>query len=267
MKRFMLASSNPVKRNLQFGLFAIVPGFDQRTNSHLYKKIFSIKAMLFVLAIACLQFSVVAQDSNDQQATYKKVVTERAAKIVNTLSLTDSRKHDKVLSLVANQYLELNAIHDNNKAAIDVIKKNTASKESAEILIKKQKAEKSEKLVKLHSAFIARLKDNLSDEQVEKIKDGMTYSILPITWKAYQDMLPNLTAEQKEKMYGWLVEARELAMDEGSSEKKHGVFGKYKGRINNYLSAAGYDMKKEGIEWQKRIKEREAAQKEAGNQK
>ncbi|MFC0775246.1 DUF3826 domain-containing protein [Terrimonas alba] len=257
MKRFMLASSNPVNKNLQFGSVAIVPGFVQQANSQLYKKIFSIKAMLFVLAIACLQFSVVAQNSNDQRAAYKKVVTERAAKIVKTLSLTDSGKYDKVLSLVANQYLELNAIHDNNKTAIDVIKKNTPSKESAELLIKKQEADKSEKLAKLHSAFIAQLKNNLSEEQVEKVKDGMTYRILPITWKAYQDMLPNLTAEQKEKMYGWLVEARELAMDEGSSEKKHGVFGKYKGRINNYLSAAGYNMKKEGIEWQKRIKERE----------
>ena len=43
-------------------------------------------------------------------------------------------------------------------------------------------------------------------------------------------------------------------MDEGSSEKKHGVFGKYKGKINNYLSAAGYDMKKESKAWQERIK-------------
>ena len=125
MKRFKLASSNPVTKNLQFGSFAIVPGFNQRKNSHLSKKIFSIKAMLFVLAIACLQFSVVAQDGNDQLAAYKKVVTERAAKIVKTLSLTDSGKYDKVLSLVANQYLELNAIHDSNKTAIDVIKKNT----------------------------------------------------------------------------------------------------------------------------------------------
>jgi hypothetical protein len=66
-------------------------------------------------------------------------------------------------------------------------------------------------------------------------------------------MLQNLTPEQKEKMYNWLVEARELAMDEGSSDAKHAVFGKYKGRINNYLSAAGYDMKKEGEDWAKRI--------------
>jgi hypothetical protein len=72
------------------------------------------------------------------------------------------------------------------------------------------------------------------------------------------DMLQNLTPEQKDKMYSWLVEARELAMDEGSSDAKHAVFGKYKGRINNYLSAAGYDMKKEGEEWQKRL---EAAKK------
>ena len=27
-------------------------------------------------------------------------------------------------------------------------------------------------------------------------------------------------------------------------QEKHGWFGKYKGRINNYLSKAGYDMKK-----------------------
>jgi hypothetical protein len=65
--------------------------------------------------------------------------------------------------------------------------------------------------------------------------------------------VPALTSEQKATIYDWLKEARELAMDGESSDKKHAVFGKYKGRINNYLSAAGYDMKKEGEEWAKRI--------------
>jgi hypothetical protein len=32
-------------------------------------------------------------------------------------------------------------------------------------------------------------------------------------------------------------------MDGGSSEEKHALFGKYKGRINNYLSAQGFDLK------------------------
>jgi hypothetical protein len=84
----------------------------------------------------------------------------------------------------------------------------------------------------------------------------MTYSVFPKTYAAYVDMIPSLKQEQKDKIYNWLKEARELAMDEGSSERKHAVFGKYKGRINNYLSAEGYDVKKEGEEWQKRIKEK-----------
>jgi len=107
--------------------------------------------------------------------------------------------------------------------------------------------------MQLHNGFVAQLKARLTEEQVDKVKDGMTYNVFPLTNKAYQDMIPSLTATQKGKIYNWLKEARELAMDAGSAEKKHAVFGKYKGRINNYLSAEGYDVKKEGEEWAKRI--------------
>jgi hypothetical protein len=41
-------------------------------------------------------------------------------------------------------------------------------------------------------------------------------------------------------------------MDAGSSEEKHGWFRKYKGRINNELSAAGYDLKLAEEEWRRR---------------
>jgi len=56
-------------------------------------------------------------------------------------------------------------------------------------------------------------------------------------------LLPDLSDEQKREILANLVEAREQAMDGGSSEEKHGIFGKYKGRINNYLSEQGYDLK------------------------
>jgi hypothetical protein len=42
-------------------------------------------------------------------------------------------------------------------------------------------------------------------------------------------------------------------MDAGSSDEKHSVFGKYKGRINNYLSANGYNLNNERDAWQKRL--------------
>ncbi|MNR53744.1 hypothetical protein D3C85_1738080 [compost metagenome] len=50
-------------------------------------------------------------------------------------------------------------------------------------------------------------------------------------------------------------------MDGGSSKEKHAWFGKYKGRINNYLSKEGYDLTKEREGWNKRIAEKEKKEK------
>ena len=40
----------------------------------------------------------------------------------------------------------------------------------------------------------------------------------------------SLSDEEKKQIMAWLIEARELAIDAESSNKKHEVFGKYKGR-------------------------------------
>lgn len=109
-------------------------------------------------------------------------------------------------------------------------------------------------LAKLHKKYISKLSAQLTNEQVDLVKNGMTYNVLPITYKAYQEQILTLTEDQKKQILIWLTEAREHAMDAESSDKKHAWFGKYKGRINNYLSAAGYDLKQEGIEWEKRRK-------------
>ena len=78
-------------------------------------------------------------------------------------------------------------------------------------------------------------------------------------------MIPSFKDEETTQILVWLKEARELAIDAESSKKKHEVFGKYKGRINNYLTARGYDLKKEREEWYKRIEARKA--KEAKSKK
>jgi hypothetical protein len=223
-------------------------------------KIFSLIA--FVLAALC---TTAQSTSTEQKSDYKKVITERVSKIVNTLSLTDSVKYKEVVSIISDQYFSLNNVQEQNELAIADIKKELTDKEKQAEAVKTQEGKKSAELMQLHTGFIAHLKDNLTDGQVEQVKDGMTYRILPITYAAYEDMLPGLTAEQKTKIYGWLTEARELAMDAASSDKKHAVFGKYKGKINNYLSGMGYDMKKEGEAWQKRIKEKQEKKNEPGN--
>ncbi len=212
----------------------------------------------FITAIFC-SATLHAQDEKTlAQQQYLKVITERSAKIVNTLGITDPPRYAEVLNELVNQYASLNTIHEENKTVVNGIRQSDHSKEEKEAAVKQQEEKKLAWLLQQHNLFIAHLKERLSNDQLEKIKDGMTYSVMPKTYAAYQDMLLNLTAEQKNQIYAWLKEARELAMDAESSEKKHAIFGKYKGRINNYLSMAGYDMKKESEAWQQRIKEKKA---------
>ncbi|NDC74311.1 DUF3826 domain-containing protein [bacterium] len=163
---------------------------------------------------------------------------QRSEKIVTKLGLASPEQQARIRDLVAQQYAELALIHDARDEALKVAKA-AASEPAAQSARDTATARQAD----LHYAFIARLSAELTQSQVEQIKDGITYGVLPNTFRVYQEMLPNLTPEQSNQILAWLTEAREHAMDAGSSKDKHAWFGKYKGRINNYLSKAGYDMK------------------------
>ena len=84
----------------------------------------------------------------------------------------------------------------------------------------------------------------------------MSYGVVKVRYSDTIDMIPSLKEEEKAQIYAWLIEAREFALDAENSDKKHAAFGKYKGRINNYLVKRGYDLTKEREEWYKRVKAR-----------
>ena len=197
----------------------------------------------------------------EEKAKYTEVITKRAAKIVDVLGITDSVKYKHVRDIIVDQYRNLGTIHDARNAQVATIneekKQPGADKAAENAKIAAIDTDVTHQLAHLHHDYLAKLGKQLTAEQIDKVKDEMTYKILEVTYTAYLDELPQLTASQKDKIKGWLVEARELAIDAESSNKKHEVFGKYKGRINNYLSAQGYDMKKAGEEWQKRLKEKQ----------
>lgn len=215
---------------------------------------FISQSLLFLL---CLGFvNAEAQNKKQDQAAYQQVITKRAEKIVAQLGITDSIQYKRVTSIIANQYSIINEHHEEIDATNKKLKANL--KDNKVQLEKQSKAyqEKADKkLSKIHKNYIKALEKELNAAQIEQVKDGMTYGVLPITLKGYHEMLPNLNEEQKAQIKALLTEAREHAMDAPSSEKKHAWFGKYKGKINNYLSAQGIDMKKAGQEWEQRIKE------------
>jgi hypothetical protein len=67
----------------------------------------------------------------------------------------------------------------------------------------------------------------------------MTYGKVGFTLKGYLTEYPDLNEAQKAEVLRLLKEAREEAMDAGSSDEKSAIFNRYKGRINNYLSQQG----------------------------
>lgn len=212
---------------------------------------FKLSFLFLFFSLACF-----SQTKEENEAAYTKTITQRAEKIVSVLEITNAETAAKVRDIIVQQYRSLNDIHTTRDEKIKLAKQQKeTNKALAEEQIKYAENEANASLYNLHFEYLSKLLLYLDDARIEKVKDGMTYSVLPITYKGYCDMVLGLTDEQKLQMKVWLIEAREHAMDAGSSDEKHKWFGKYKGRINIYLSAAGYDMKKEGEEWQKRIKQ------------
>ncbi|PMD95650.1 hypothetical protein BWI97_15015 [Siphonobacter sp. BAB-5405] len=209
------------------------------------------KILVTITMVVGISMGAKAQNTQQEAEAYTQTITKRAEKIVTALHTPDSVK---VRDIIVDQYRQLNTTHDLYNAQIKQIKAATdLSKEIQETKIRQVEDQRMAALEKAHSAYLSKLKKVLSEQQIEAVKDGMTYGVLPITYKGYQEMLPDLTEGQKKQILAYLTEARERAMDAESSNKKHAWFGKYKGKINNYLSASGIDMKQASKAWEERI--------------
>lgn len=192
---------------------------------------------LLTIIMALLSYTVHAQvalDSEGRDAEYVNSIKTRSEKIVQALALDDKNVYENVLNIVCNRYFKLNDIYR------DYPDKNVRDAE----------------LYKHHFEFEADLANYLSDTQIEQVKDGMTYGVVQKTYEAHLEMIPSLSEAEKRQILNWLKEAREFAIDAENSKAKHNWFGKYKGRINNWLSKRGYNLDEERKAWYKRIEEK-----------
>ena len=195
-----------------------------------------MKKVLFAAILSLLSLNVSAQvalKTEGQDSAYVQTIKSRAQKIVDGLGLTDAQKAENVRNIIANRYFLLNDIHSKYD--------------------KNQQDARDAELYKHHFELASALALYLTEEQIDAVKDGMTFGRLKRDYKAQLEMIPSLTDEEKAQVLIWLREAREYAMDAADSKGKHFWFDKYRGRTNNWLSARGYDLKKERDAWMKRI--------------
>lgn len=211
------------------------------------------------LVLSCVLFlqleaQIVELKSEGRDTAYVTTILGRSEKNISSLQLK-GEVAENVRNIVANRYFELNDIYAERDTTIAQAKRFLTG-EAKNHAIEAAKSLCDSKLYRSHFAFPANLGMFLTEEQVEAVKDGVTMGVVKVTYDATLDMIPTLKEEEKQQILLWLKEARELALDAESSKKKHDVFGKYKGRINNYLSKRGYDLVKEREAWYERVKAR-----------
>ena len=181
-----------------------------------------------------------------EQADYTRAIEGRTKDILDLLGLTDNAKVARVHDVIMAQYRALRAWHDSNDEAVKALTKEAGQEDNAETASKAQARlrEIQGSLKKIHDDFLASLSADLDARQLEAVKDKMTYNKVKVTYEAYVDIVPGLRDAQKARILDFLKQAREEAMDCGSAEEKSAVFNRYKGKINNYLSANGHDVGK-----------------------
>ncbi|MVN91575.1 DUF3826 domain-containing protein [Mucilaginibacter aquatilis] len=206
-----------------------------------------MKSEFILRGLAIAAGTLLAQFATAQvkDTSYAAVANKRALNIVEQLKLKSPSKQNRVTTLVAAQYVGLNNLQNLRDKELKAAATDT-------VRVRVIKSKTAEATAKLHKAYITKLYAQLTREQVDAVKDGMTYNTVPLTYANYLLMLPYLTEAQQTQIKNYLIEAREFAIDGGTAKEKQQWFGKYKGKIANYLAGEGYNLKKEGDDWAKR---------------
>jgi len=211
-----------------------------------------MKKLCLPFALSLLTATLFSQESFAQlstppaspaelEATYNTSIANRATDILKSLNLSDSAKSNELHDIIVAQYRALKTRDEAIDAKLQAAGKEINYANRAEELAVESKP--------LHDQFLAKLNQDLTPDQVDKVKDMMTYNKVKFTYDAYCNIVPDLTDTDKAKIQELLKTAREEAIDGGSSSEKSKIFQKYKDQINDYLNAHGHDVAKATQDW------------------
>ena len=201
--------------------------------------------IIIILTVFCqpvlAQLSTAVAIEADKEALYTSNIEDRAADVIKGLRLTNEVVAGQVHDLLIAQYRVMRArdilINAQLKAAGEEL---NCSNRAGRLAVESKP---------LHDYFFTKLSELLVPEQIEAVKDRLTYNKVKVTSDAYAAILPGLTDSDRAKILELLRVAREEAVDGGSALEKSAIFQKYKDQINDYLNAHGHDVAKAYKEW------------------
>jgi hypothetical protein len=197
-----------------------------------------------------------ADSLEEKEAMYNTVIRHRTQTIIDALALADAAKSNRVQAAIITHYHALRARDEAIDDELAGLPAGSTERQAQRMAMLPGMSKP------LHDRFIATLAMDLTPEQIETVKDKMTYGKVQFTYSAYCSILPKLTDEEKAKILELLKQARDVAMDGGNAEEKSALFQQYKDQINAYLTSRGYDVAKATEDWSNQQK---VAQKTTGD--
>ena len=143
-------------------------------------------------------------------------LTKRVNAIVDSLEIQDSASQARVRNVLLN---DLRAVRDAHNAGLQLDES-------------------------VNQKFLAGLQADLAPAQVDAVKDKLTNNKLPLTYKVYHQILPNLTQEDDREILTQLQKAREECLYVKNVDEMTPIFKKHKTEIEHYLKSRGYDWDK-----------------------
>ena len=143
-----------------------------------------MKERIIIALVALLSVAAFGAETNltsgSAEEKYTKVIEARTDGIVKSLGLVDANKVAKVHDIIIAQYRALNSWHDANDAKLKAARGDTNAVAQIRASLKT-----------LHANFLAKLSENLTPEQVDEIKDKMTYGKVQFTYTGYLAQYPD----------------------------------------------------------------------------
>ena len=189
----------------------------------------------------------------EREEIYSQTIEKRATNILGALALNDAAKAGRVQDAIKAQYRSLRARDEALDTMFSTLAKNAPGVESNRAAVVKILSKQ------LHGQFVTKLSADLTPEQIEEVKDKMTYNKVKVTYDAYCEIVPKLTDAEKANILEHLKAAREEAIDGGSADEKTAIFQTYKDKINVMLDANGHNVSQAIKDWEAKQEAKTAA--------
>ena len=182
-----------------------------------------------------------AADPADDAA--RKKIDQKAAKVVEALKLADAGKAAAVKAIAADWLAVMAAWHKDHDAELTrlwgewnqaraVVPKDEFP---GEVIAHKIDAVYAS-LKPAYEEYLKRLSAALTGEQVDAIKESWSRSPgMTRTYNAYLEIVPDLTAKDKEAIKALMLQAREAAMLTDADKEVVAIYKRYKVKVEQYV--------------------------------